>query len=109
MKTTNTKTTNTKTANTKTANTKTANTKTTKSRLFYALVWSAANAYRYDDDAIREWGAQIATVLTFGSKAERDGYVVGESYCEAISARRAYLIDPSVRPGFGRKRAACWF
>ena len=92
-----------------TMTTKTTNTTNTNTRQYYALDWNPSNAYCYTDDAIRKWGAQIATVLTFGSKAKRDKYINGEAYSEAISARRAYRIDPSVRPGFGRKRATCWF
>lgn len=85
------------------------NTNPTKTRQYYALAWNPSCAYRYDDDTIRDIDFVVADIIIFGSKAERDEYVADESYVEAISARRAYRINPSVRPGFGRKRAACWF
>lgn len=75
-----------------TNNTNNTNTKPTKPRLFYALAWSAANAYRYDDDAIRAIGDQIAQVRAFRTKARRDAFVDNTAYAEPISARRAYKI-----------------
>ena len=76
---------------------------------YYALSWNPSDAYRYSDDAIRNIGYQIADVVVFDSKAKRDKYVDGAAYIEPISARRAYRIAPSVRPGFRRhKRVAVW-
>ena len=84
-------------------------TKTTKTKMFYALSWVPATAYSYSDDAIRALGAQIAVVVTFASKADRDDYCADDAYADPISARRAYRIDPTKRPGFGRrKRVATW-
>ena len=90
-------------------NNTTNNTNTTRARQYYALSWYPSCAYQYDDDTIRDIDFVVADIIIFDSKAERDEYVADESYVEAISARRAYRINPSVRPGFGRKRAACWF
>ena len=86
--------------NTNTNNTNKAN----KPRQFYALDWNPSNAYRYTDDAIREWGYLIADIVSFDSKAERDDYVDGEPYIEPISARRAYRINPLLRPSFRRRK-----
>ena len=74
---------------------------------FYALSWNPHNAYRYTDEAIRDIGYLIAEVISFDSKAERDEYVDGEAYTEAISAKRAYRINPAMNPSF-RKRHPNW-
>lgn len=78
-----------------------------KTKKYYALSWNPYDAYRYTDDAIRDIGCQIAEVVTFDSKAERDEYVDGEAYKEAISAKRAYRINPTLDPSF-RKRHPNW-
>lgn len=69
----------------------------------YALSWNPSDAYRYSDEAIRDIGCQIAEVIAFESKAERDDYVDGEAYIEAISAKRAYRINPTLAPSFCRR------
>lgn len=63
--------------------------------MFYALKWNERNAYRYDDEAIRDIGDQIAQVRAFTSKADRDRFVEETAYTEAISAKRAYKIGIS--------------
>ena len=70
---------------------------------FYALSWNPNDAYQYSDEAIRDIGCQIADVIVFDSKAERDEYVDGEAYIEAISAKRAYRINPTLDPSFRRR------
>ena len=70
---------------------------------FYALSWNPSDAYQYSDEAIRDLGCQIAEVISFDSKAERDEYVDGEAYKEAISSKRAYRINPTMNPGFRRR------
>ena len=70
---------------------------------YYALSWNPHDAYQYTDEAIRDIGCQIAEVVTFDSKAERDEYVDGDAYIEAISAKRAYRINPTMDPGFRRR------
>lgn len=62
---------------------------------YYALKWNERNAYRYDDEAIRALGDQIAQVCVFTSKAYRDRFVEDNAYTEAISAKRAYKIGIS--------------
>lgn len=64
---------------------------------FYALSWNPNDAYQYSDEAIRDIGCQVAEVVAFDSKAERDEYADGEAYVETISAKRAYRINPSFR------------
>ena len=76
--------------------------KTTTNK-FYALSWNPSDAYQYSDEAIRDLGCQIAEVISFDSKAERDEYVDGEAYIEAISAKRAYRINPTLDPSFRRR------
>ena len=73
-----------------------------KTKKYYALSWNPDNAYQYSDEAIRDLGCQIAKVISFDSKAERDKYVDGEAYIEAISAKRAYRINPTLDPSFRR-------
>ena len=70
---------------------------------YYALSWNPNDAYQYSDEAIRDIGCQIAEVIAFDSKAERDKYVDGEAYIEAISAKRAYRINPTLDPSFRRR------
>lgn len=79
----------------------------TNAKRFYALSWNPNDAYQYSDDAIRDIGCQIAEVVAFDSKAERDEYADGEAYIEAISAKRAYRINPALDPSF-RKRHPNW-
>ena len=79
----------------------------TTTKKFYALSWNPSDAYQYSDEAIRDLGCQIAEVISFDSKAERDECVDGEAYIEAISAKRAYGIDPALDPSF-RKRHPNW-
>ena len=74
---------------------------------YYALSWNPNDAYQYSDEAIRDIGCQIAEVVTFYSKAERDEYVDGEAYIEAISAKRAYRINPTMDPR-SRRRNPNW-
>lgn len=70
---------------------------------YYALNWNTHDAYQYTDEAIRDIGCQIAEIIAFNSKAERDEYVDGEAYIEAISAKRAYRINPTLDPSFRRR------
>lgn len=81
--------------------------KTATTKKYYALSWNPSDAYQYTDEAIRDIGCQIAEVVTFDSKVERDEYVDGEAYIEAISAKRAYSIDPALDPS-SRKRHPNW-
>lgn len=74
----------------------------TTTKKYYALSWNSYAAYQYTDEAIRDIGCQIAEVVTFDSKAERDKYVDDEAYTEAISAKRAYRINPTLNPSFRR-------
>lgn len=62
---------------------------------FYALKWNERSAYRYDDEAIRDMGDQIAEVRAFTNKADRDRFVENAAYTEPISAKRAYKIGIS--------------
>ena len=78
-----------------------------KTKKYYALSWNPSDAYQYSDDAIRNIGCQIAKVIPFDSKAERDEYVDVEAYTEAISAKRAYNINPALNPSF-RKHHPNW-
>ena len=79
----------------------------TTTKKFYALSWNPSDAYQYSDEAIRNIGCQIAEVVTFDRKAKRDEYVDGEAYTEAISAKRAYRINPALIPSF-LKRHPNW-
>lgn len=79
----------------------------TNAKRFYALSWNPNDAYQYSDEAIRDIGCQIAEVVAFDSKAERDEYADGEAYVETISAKRAYRINPTLDPSF-RKRHPNW-
>ena len=77
----------------------------TTTKKFYALSWNPSDAYQYSDEAIRNLGCQIAKVISFDSKAERDEYINGEAYIEAISAKRAYNINPALNPSFCKRHS----